>query len=402
MRIALIHAWNANGDLGDRIWNALGRVFPDAERFTTDLFSQLDAIAHLSPRHVKLQSESRERRDSLLSRQSRNNDGQVNLFQYDLVISTSLTAAQQIAVPEGTMHLTFLGVDPEKETHQTPGLQVGLARHDFPASLSFGYHLGFKPRLLGRSERSQQIGTCKATHFLLPTHALAAQLHFDLAKRPHAVLYPSVDTTYFRPGPASHDNFYLHVCHPGVTSDVSIVIDSCQAAHRELVILGGEQARSEIGPLPSLVRWESLPDDADLRSYYRRCRALISTAGTGFDPSLVEAQACGTPVIAYHRAAAEEMILDAETSGQGSGLFYHALTAKSLTSAILELERRPQNISAVLSLAQSTKFSPAHFEHTLTETLSRWIADQALATAKSSSVPMPVKFEEPQRRRVAA
>jgi glycosyltransferase involved in cell wall biosynthesis len=184
--------------------------------------------------------------------------------------------------------------------------------------------------------------------------------------------------------------------------DIGLVISACESAGRNLVIVGAENLRDQIGPTTSFVRWESLPADGDLRSRIRGCRALLSVAPAGFDPALVEAQACGTPVIAYHSAATEEIVLDAERTGLGTGLFFHTLTARSLVSAIYELERRPQNISAVLSLAQAEKFSPAHFEHGLLNHVARWMSDRNTAQWKTPvSVPMPAPTDAvgaPRRR----
>lgn len=403
MRIALIHNWNSSSDIGDRVWSALSRTWPQADRFTSDPGKSTDATHWLTtaPRRDQLMNQSRGRHEQLLSRLPRDHDQNTALLGgYDLIVSTSPSAARMVASSTEALHACFLGTESACQTAQDPLLTPKTARLDSLPELTLG-----QPRLWAGQDAEQFPNNTGVTHYLSTTHAVAAQYHVELAGKPHAVLYPPIDTTFFRPGAESHQNFYLMVCHPGVSTDVAMVIEACEKTHRELVILGGENLRQEMGPVSGTVRWEALPDDATLKSYYRRCRALLSVAPAGFDPSLVEAQACGTPVIAYHGSSTDELVLDAERSGLGTGLFFHTMSSNSLVSALHELERRPQNISAVLSLAQSEKFSPAHFEHGLVNHVTRWLRNRSaqLAAVAASTYPITTPLDSPaiSRRRAA-
>lgn len=397
MRIALVHTWNSTADVGDRVWTALCRTWPQADRFTSDFWQAADAHQwqDAAPRRLQLTGQGIPRHDQLLSRLPRDADRDTALLSgYDLVVSTSLSAAHLVTVEPGSLHACFLGTESAEHPRQSvrePAPAPQLLRSQLLQQLSHepGQPVDL-PRICRHEDSCLPPRESGVTHYLATSHAVAAQYHFDLGARPHAVLYPPIDTTFFRPGPESHANYYLLVCHPGVPMDIGLVIEACETARRELVILGGESLREEIGTPSVRVRWEPLPADTELRSHLRRCRALLSVAPSGFDPALVEAQACGTPVIAYHGAATEEFVLDAERTGLGTGLFFHTLTANSLVSAMHELERRPQNVSAVLSLALAEKFSPAHFEHGLLNHLTRWSSDRTTPLWKSvQTLPLP-------------
>lgn len=411
MRIALIHTWNASGDVGDRVWSALCRTWPQADRFTSDIWQSTDASywQDAAPRRLQLMGQCGARHDQLLSRLPRDPDRNTALLRdYDLVVSTSLSAAHLVSVEAGTLHACFMGtetIDHPRQSLHEPAIAPGTSR-----SQSLQQLIHQPGQSSTRSRTACHDDVCLppresgVTRYLATTHAVAAQYHFDLSGQSHTVLYPPIDTTFFRPGPETHENYYLLVCHAGVPMDVGLVIEACEATRRELVILGAESLREEVGTVSHRVHWEALPSDSELRSRIRRCRALLSVAPTGFDPALVEAQACGTPVIAYHGATTEEIVLDAERTGLGTGLFFHSLTASSLVSAIHELERRPQNVSAVLSLAQAEKFSPAHFEHGLQSHLARWLSARVPTEWKAApSVPMsqPAELVPISRRRAA-
>lgn len=415
MRIALIHNWTSSSDVTDRVWSALCRTWPHADRLTSEPWQANDKTHWLgaSPRRTQLMGHSTSRHDQSMSRLPRDSHQELALLEgYDLIVSTSQSAAQMVSNPSGTLHVCFLGTEAASPLAQTTHehlLAPRLAQLESLQQLAHSTDVNdtavVRPRIWSQDEAESPTSQAGITHYLAITHAVSAQHHVELAGQPHVVLYPPIDTTFFRPGPENHQNFYLMVCHPGVAADVGLAIEACEQAHRELVILGGEALRQEIGPVSGTVRWEALPDDTTLRNYYRRCRALLSVAPTGFDSSLVEAQACGTPVIAYHGSSTEEIVLDAERSGLGTGLFFHTLSSRSLVSAMHELERRPQNISAVLSLAQAEKFSPAHFEHGLLNHVTRWVNNRAATQAATSATSLPIStpLESPltARRRAA-
>ncbi len=408
MRIALIHNWNSSSDVSDRVWSALCRTWPQADRFTSDPWQSTDTSQWLAaaPRRVQLMGLSTGKQEQLLSRLPRDRDSNTALLGgYDLIVSTSPAAAQLVSSSTDAVHGCFIGTEAACQPAQTIHESLAMPQSSRLESTAELAPAPGRPRLWAQHETEQFPSHAGVTHYLATSHAVSAQYHFELAGKPHVVLYPPIDTTFFRPGPEDHQNFYLMVCHPGVAIDVGLVIEACEQTRHELIILGGDSLRQEIGPVSGTVRWEALPDDNTLRSYYRRCRALISVAPSGFDPSLVEAQACGTPVVAYHGSATDELVLDAERSGLGSGLFFHSMSPTSLVSALHELERRPQNISAVLSLAQAEKFSPAHFEHGLQNHVNRWLSNRAaqLAVAEKSTLPISTPLDSPfvLRRRVA-
>jgi hypothetical protein len=402
MRIALIHNWNSSSDVSDRVWSALCRIWPQADRFTSDPWQSADTSHWLaaSPRRDQLMSLSSGRHEQLLSRLPRDPETNTALLGgYDLIVSTTPAAARMVSSSTDAVHTCFLGTEISYPSTQTVPEPLPI-----PKAMSVETHADLtpgRPRLWIQQDAEQFPSQTGVTHFLSTTHAVSAQYHFELAGKPHVVLYPPIDTTFFRPGPEAHENFYLMVCHPGVATDVGLVIEACEKTRRELIILGGDSLRQQVGPVRGTVRWEALPDDTTLRSYYRRCRALISVAPTGFDPSLIEAQACGTPVVAYHGSATDELVLDAERSGLGTGLFFHTMSSNSLVSALHELERRPQNISAVLSLAQSEKLSLAHFEHGLLNHTARWLSNRAAQLAIAGSPTVPISTPVVPRRRAA-
>jgi glycosyltransferase involved in cell wall biosynthesis len=74
-------------------------------------------------------------------------------------------------------------------------------------------------------------------------------------------------------------------------------------------------------------------DDIVLREYLQKCRALIFCAEEDFGLAPLEAQACGSPVIAFGRGGACETVIDGKT-----GIFFKEQTSDSLKNAIERFE----------------------------------------------------------------
>ena len=82
----------------------------------------------------------------------------------------------------------------------------------------------------------------------------------------------------------------------------------------------------------------------------------------------MEAQACGTPVIAYGRGGARETVLPGKT-----GLFFNEQTSESLRAAIDEFEENPDRFDPKVIRTHAEKFSSQIFRDRLKrEVTCRW------------------------------
>jgi glycosyltransferase involved in cell wall biosynthesis len=96
---------------------------------------------------------------------------------------------------------------------------------------------------------------------------------------------------------------------------------------------------------PSWVSFKGWVDPESLRRYYRRSRALVFAGVEDFGIVPVEAQACGTPVIAYGRGGALESVLGVWVDSGGpegdaspTGVFFGEQTPAALAAAVRAFE----------------------------------------------------------------
>src|SRR3989304_10536706 len=108
---------------------------------------------------------------------------------------------------------------------------------------------------------------------------------------------------------------------------------------KNLVVIGDGPEAGKIRKLcTGNVAWLGYQPDEVLRDYLQRARAFLFAAREDFGILPVEAQACGTPVIAFGEGGATETVL-----GPGSetptGIFFYAQTVPAICEAVREFER---------------------------------------------------------------
>jgi len=127
------------------------------------------------------------------------------------------------------------------------------------------------------------------------------------------VVHPPVRTHFFTPGAADRRAF-LVVARLVSFKRVDMVIEAFRGLEEELVIAGDGPALAQLRRVaPANVSFVGPCDDDALLGHYRSSRALICPSVETFGIAMVEAQACGTPVIGARAGGAPEAVRDGVT-----------------------------------------------------------------------------------------
>ena len=101
------------------------------------------------------------------------------------------------------------------------------------------------------------------------------------------------------------------------------------------------------------------PNDV-MQKYMSEAKAFVFAAEEDFGITPVEAQACGTPVIAYGKGGALETIISIEKENP-TGLFFYKQDVESLVEAISKFELSRDLILPENCRANALKFSVERF-----------------------------------------
>lgn len=357
MKIALIHDWLTGFRGGEQVLLALCRLYPEATLFTLvhRRGSQPEEIEQMEIRTSFAQKLPLARRYyrqylPLLPAAAERFD----LRGFDLVISSSHCVAKGVLPPAGTPHICYC---------HTPMRYVWDMYQDYfgPSRLGFISRL-FIPHITSYLRLWDRLSSDRVDHFVANSDNVALRISRRY-RRDATVIHPPVDVETFAPSPGSTaadreegDGYYLLVSALSPYKHVELAIEAFNRSGDELRIVGfgPEQRRLRRLAGPGIRFLGTLPQD-QLVEQYRRCRAFIYPAEEDFGLALVEAQACGRPVVAYGRGGALESVVDGTT-----GVLFPDQTAEALSAAVDRLKGLQLNTGEIRDNA--LRFSHRSFE----------------------------------------
>lgn len=184
--------------------------------------------------------------------------------------------------------------------------------------------------LLRLLRRADLAAARRVDRFIAISHTVAKRIERIYGRRA-TVVTPPVDTDFFTPNASvPREDFYLVVSRLVPYKNVELALHAFAGSKSRLYVVGGGPLLKHLqAAAPPNVRLLGYLPEHELRDLYRRCRALIFTSHEDLGLTPLEAQACGTPVVALHRGGARETIRPQET-----GLFFFEPTAEALRQAL--------------------------------------------------------------------
>ncbi|MEJ6021480.1 glycosyltransferase [Ramlibacter sp. PS4R-6] len=189
-------------------------------------------------------------------------------------------------------------------------------------------------------------------------------------RRPARVVYPPVAVDRFALQERKEDH-YVTVSRLVSYKRVDLMLEAFrQLPDRKLVVIGdGPEAaklRARCPPNVTLMGWQ--PHEV-VQQQLGAARAFIFAAQEDFGISPVEAQACGTPVIAYGVGGSEETVRDVRTQAQPTGLLFDAQTPAALAAAVRDFDTHATAIDPHACRAWAETFAEPRFRREFAECL---------------------------------
>lgn len=275
---------------------------------------------------------------------------QFDLSAYDLILSSSYAVAKGVLTHPGQRHIAYVHA-PMRYAWDLYHLylrQSGLDRRI----------LGLPARLILHYLRLWDRLSADRADVLIANSQHTAERIRTFYRRTAEVIYPPVDVNFFTPTGEHPGDYYVTVSRLVPYKRLDLVLAAfARLPERRLVIIGDGPERPRLQRLAARnVEFLGYQPREVLRDHLRRARAFIFAAWEDFGITPVEAQACGTPVIAYGRGG----VLESVTPGV-SGEFFYDSNPEALVQAIRRFESSALPYPIEVIRAGAERFSEPRF-----------------------------------------
>src|SRR4028119_1170995 len=240
---------------------------------------------------------------------------QLDLRQYDVILSSSHAVAKGILAAPQQLHICYC---------HTPMRYAWDLTFDYLRSSKAGRGIpGLLTRYLLHRLRQWDVISANRVDYFIANSQHTARRIWRCYRRRAEVIYPPVNIERFSLVTQKED-FYLTVSRLVSYKQVSLIVQAFNQLGRPLVVIGDGPELEAIGKLagPNVQILGFQPDPV-VEQYMAQAKAFVYAACEDFGIALVEAQACGTPVIAYGAGGALETVLDIREHPQtGTGLLF--------------------------------------------------------------------------------
>ncbi|MFO0848691.1 MAG: glycosyltransferase [Gemmataceae bacterium] len=354
-RVVLVHDWLTGMRGGEKCLEPACRRWPDATLFTLlhARGSVSPTIERLRPRASPLNRLPDVRRYYRYLLPAMPAAARWPVPDCDLVLSFSHCVAKAAAPPPGVPHVCYCF---------TP---MRYAWHMRESYFRRGAFAGLKAAavdvLLARLRDWDRRTADRVTHFVAISETVRRRIK-ECYGRESVVIHPPVDTDFYTPAPVRREGYYLVVSALAPYKRFDLAVEACNRLGRELVVIGsGQEAaklRAVAGPTVRFLGWQ--PDEI-IRDHLRLCRAVLFPAEEDFGIVPVEAQACGTPVIAFGRGGAAETVRPLG-GADPSGVFFDAQTVDSVIDGIERFETDQDRFDPRAARRNAVRFRTERYE----------------------------------------
>lgn len=283
---------------------------------------------------------------------------QLDLRAYDIILSSSHTVAKGVLASPKQLHICYC---------HTPMRFAWDLTFDYLRDSRWGRGLpGILTKYLLHRLRQWDVLTANRVDYFVANSQNTARRIWRCYRRPATVIYPPVNIERF-PGLATKQDFYLTVSRLVSYKQVALIVQAFNQLQKPLVVIGTGPELPQIQKLaaPHVLVLGAQPD-AVVEKYMAQAKAFVYAALEDFGIALVEAQACGTPVIAYGAGGALETVRDlAQYPDTPTGIFFGNQTVSALVEAVKKFEAYSGLFNPEVARSQAERFAPKIFEERL-------------------------------------
>ena len=336
MRIAIVHDWLYTYAGAEKVLEQIIQCFPQADLFSlidfipagqrdfiqnktvTTSFIQRMPFAKIKHRHyLPLMPLAIE---------------QLDVSSYDVVISSSHAVAKGILTGPNQLHICYC---------HSPIRYAWDMQHQYLREAGITHGLkSWLARYILHKIRLWDYRTANGVDYFVANSKFIARRIFKVYRRDASVIYPNVDVDKFTLQREKQD-YYLTASRLVPYKKIVLIAEAfALMPDKRLKIVGTGPDQKKIADLVATaanIEYLGFVEDAELVNLMQNAKAFVFAAEEDFGIISAEAQACGTPVIAYGCGGSLETI-----NGLGSesptGVFFAEQSTAAVIAAVAQFE----------------------------------------------------------------
>ncbi len=349
MKVAIVHDWLVTDAGAEKVLRSIIELYPDAKIYSlVDFLSDEDRARILMGKRVHT---SFIQNLPFAKKQFRNYlplfpkaMESFNLSSYDLIISSSWAVAKGVKTTNTQLHVSYC---------HTP------IRYAWDLYEEYTSHLKqpkiFLVKLTLKYIKRWDYNTRNRVDYYIANSSFVKERIIKNYARDAMVIHPPVDTDAFNLH-VNKEDFYVTVSRLVPYKKVSMIVEAFNKNGKKLIVIGSGEEHELIQSIAkdniTVLGWQEREVIIDTM---QRAKAFVYAAQEDFGIVLVEAMACGTPVIAYGVGGVRDSVIENKT-----GIFFEEQTPASLNKAVEHFESLYFDSIVISNHAQN--FSTKHFK----------------------------------------
>lgn len=358
MRTAAMHEWLVNYAGSERVLEQMLNCFP-----ASDLFSVVDFLSDEERTFIQGKSATTTFIQKLPFAKTKYRQylplmplatEQLDLSNYDVILSSSHAVAKGVLTGPDQLHICYVhspiryAWDLQHQYLQESGLSRGLK--SIIARVTLHYM------------RLWDLRTANGVDYFIANSEFIARRIWKVYRREATVIYPPVDVEAFTYSEEKQD-YYLAASRLVPYKKMDLIVQAFSAMpDKKLVVVGDgpdmAKVKAAAGPNVEILGYQSF---AKLKELMQGAAAFVFAAEEDFGITPVEAQACGTPVIAFGKGGALETVRSVGQHPRPTGLFFDRQSADSIIGAVTQFEAQRHAIHPEYCRENAMRFSTAEF-----------------------------------------
>ncbi len=373
LRVAVVHDWLYTYAGAERVLEQFLLLFPEADVYTLINFLPPDQTGFLQGRPVHTSFLQK------MPRVAKNHRPylplmpvaveQFDLSGYDVVLSSSYAVAKGAITGPDQKHVSYV---------HSPARYAWDLQHFYlrQSNLLSGPRAWMARQIL-HYIRMWDARTANGVDSFIANSQFIARRIWKTYRRSAEVIYPPVDTGRFQLA-AEKEDFYVTASRMVPYKKIDLIVEAfARMPDKTLVVIGEgpemPKVRAKAGPNVHLMGFQ--PTDVLVR-HIQRARAFVFAAEEDFGILPVEAQACGTPVIAFGKGGVLESVRGLG-SDRPTGAFFDRQDVESLIDAVTAFEAERDRIVPAVCRENALRFNPQRFRREIAESVLRALDDSA-------------------------